>query len=71
MRRDATGVNRPKALHALTDGMVWGITVALRTWMDDPETGHVLVQQTGAKAFWAGVAPNIAPLPGGELDFAG
>jgi enoyl-CoA hydratase len=47
-------LNRPKALNALTLGMVHGIMDALRTWAEDPEVAHVIIRQSGEKAFCAG-----------------
>ena len=56
-RRGRAGVitlNRPKALNALTLGMVHGIVEALWSFGADPEVAHVVVRQTGERAFCAG-----------------
>ena len=47
-------LNRPKALNALTLGMVHGIMDALRTFGEDPDIAHVVIRQTGDRAFCAG-----------------
>ena len=47
-------LNRPKALNALTLGMVHGIVEALQSFAADPEVAHVVVRQTGERAFCAG-----------------
>jgi enoyl-CoA hydratase len=47
-------LSRPKALNALTLGMVRGLAEALDIWERDPEIMTVLVQGAGGKAFCAG-----------------
>ncbi|MCC5978463.1 MAG: enoyl-CoA hydratase/isomerase family protein [Salinarimonas sp.] len=47
-------LNRPKALNALTLGMVRGMREALDAWADDPQVGCVVVEGAGEKAFCAG-----------------
>jgi enoyl-CoA hydratase len=47
-------LNRPKALNALTGGMVEAMRHALEAWRDDPEVTRVVVAGSGEKAFCAG-----------------
>lgn len=47
-------LNRPKALNALTHGMVTALTAQLTLWADDPEIAHVVITGAGGKAFCAG-----------------
>jgi enoyl-CoA hydratase len=47
-------LNRPKALNALTGGMVEAMRHALEAWRDDPEVTRVIVAGAGEKAFCAG-----------------
>jgi enoyl-CoA hydratase len=56
-RRGAAGLvtlNRPKALNAVTLGMVRALTVQLNAWADDPAVTRVVVTAAGEKAFCAG-----------------
>lgn len=56
-RRGAAGVvvlNRPKALNALSFGMVRELARALDAWENDPQVARVVVTSTGEKAFSAG-----------------
>ena len=56
-RRGRAGVitlNRPKALNALTLGMVRQIHPRLRAWETDEAIAHVIVRAAGGKAFCAG-----------------
>jgi enoyl-CoA hydratase len=56
-RRGAAGIvvlNRPKALNALTHGMVRAIHPQLVAWADDPTVTRVVVMGAGEKAFCAG-----------------
>lgn len=56
-RRGQAGVivlNRPRALNALTPGMVRGLAAALDAWEYDPGVKHVVVMGAGEKAFCAG-----------------
>jgi enoyl-CoA hydratase len=56
-RRGAAGVatlNRPKALNALTHGMVSALAEALDRWEQDPEVTRVVIRGSGEKAFCAG-----------------
>ncbi|WP_244642050.1 enoyl-CoA hydratase/isomerase family protein [Chelatococcus reniformis] len=56
-RRGAAGVvvlNRPKALNALTLGMVRGLRAALDAWEHDDQVKHVVVVGAGDRAFCAG-----------------
>lgn len=47
-------LNRPKALNALTLGMVDAMTERLQAWRHDPGVENVVVQGAGEKAFCAG-----------------
>ena len=47
-------LNRPKALNALTLGMVREIWKALRAWASDPAVGLILLDGTGERALCAG-----------------
>ena len=47
-------LNRPRALNALTLGMVRGLARALVAWEHDPAIRHVVVVGAGEKAFCAG-----------------
>lgn len=47
-------LNRPKALNALTLGMVRKIHPQLRAWADDDAVRHVVIAAAGDKAFCAG-----------------
>ncbi|CUA90114.1 Enoyl-CoA hydratase/carnithine racemase [Chelatococcus sambhunathii] len=56
-RRGAAGVvtlNRPKALNALTLGMVRAMRAALDAWEKDPAVTRVVVTGAGGRAFCAG-----------------
>jgi enoyl-CoA hydratase len=56
-RRGAAGVitlNRPKALNALTHGMVRAIWPQMLAWRDDPAVTRVVIQGAGERAFCAG-----------------
>ncbi|NRG18401.1 enoyl-CoA hydratase/isomerase family protein [Rhizobiales bacterium] len=56
-RRGKAGVitlNRPKALNALTHGMVSAMAAQLREWEGDDHIRHVVVRAAGDKAFCAG-----------------
>jgi enoyl-CoA hydratase len=47
-------MNRPKALNALTYGMLRAIWEALRAWRDDPAVGLVLLDGAGERGLCAG-----------------
>jgi enoyl-CoA hydratase len=47
-------LNRPKALNALTYGMVLEIEKALLAWADDPAAALVVIDAAGERAFAAG-----------------
>lgn len=47
-------LNRPRALNALTLGMVREMHPQLARWARDPEIAHVVVRAAGEKAFCAG-----------------
>ncbi len=56
-RRGASGfilLNRPKALNALTHGMVKAIMPQMEAWRDDPAVTRVVITGAGEKAFCAG-----------------
>ena len=56
-KRGAAGyvlLNRPKALNALTHGMVAGLAAALDAWERDPVIERVVVRGAGERAFCAG-----------------
>lgn len=55
--RGAAGIatlNRPKALNALTHGMVRDLAAALDGWERDPAVTRVVIRGAGGKAFCAG-----------------
>ena len=47
-------LDRPRALNALTLGMVRAIDERLRAWADDPDIREVLISGAGERAFCAG-----------------
>lgn len=47
-------LNRPKALNAITHGMVRAMWTQLNAWIDDPAVRAVLIDGAGGKAFCAG-----------------
>ncbi|AJP59533.2 hypothetical protein UC34_07600 [Pandoraea vervacti] len=47
-------LNRPKALNAITHGMVRAMWAQLNVWIDDPSVHAVLIEGAGEKAFCAG-----------------
>lgn len=47
-------LNRPKALHALTEAMCTTMTAALLAWRDDPAIDLVLLDHVGPRGFCAG-----------------
>jgi enoyl-CoA hydratase len=56
-RRGAAGIitlNRPKALNAVTYGMVLALRDQLAAWSDDPAITRVVIQAAGERAFSAG-----------------
>jgi enoyl-CoA hydratase len=56
-RENAAGVlvlNRPKALNALTHGMVREMTAALTNWETDSQIRRIIVKASGDRAFCAG-----------------
>jgi enoyl-CoA hydratase len=56
-RRGAAGIvtlNRPKALNAVTHGMVRALRTQLDRWASDPAVTRVVVMAAGARAFSAG-----------------
>jgi len=56
-RRGAAGIvtlNRPKALNAVTHGMVLTLRAQLDRWAEDPAIAHVVIVAAGERAFSAG-----------------
>ncbi len=56
-RRGAAGIvtlNRPKALNAVTHGMVRSLRAQLTRWADDPAVTRVVITAAGERAFSAG-----------------
>jgi len=56
-RRGAAGLvtlNRPKALNAVTHGMVLALRAQLEAWADDPAVTRVVITANGERAFSAG-----------------
>ncbi len=56
-RRGAAGLvtlNRPKALNAVTHGMVRALRAQLDNWADDPIVNRVVITANGERAFSAG-----------------
>ncbi len=56
-RRGAAGIitlNRPKALNAVTHGMVVALRAQLDRWAEDPAIAHVVIVAAGERAFSAG-----------------
>ena len=47
-------LNRPKAINALSLGMIEGIAAALEGWRDDPKIGAVMFDGAGEKGFCSG-----------------
>jgi enoyl-CoA hydratase len=47
-------LDRPRAINALSLGMIEGITAALEGWRDDPAIGVVLIEGAGEKGFCSG-----------------
>ena len=47
-------LNRPKALHALTQGMCETMIGALLDWQEDPEIYMILIDHAGERGFCAG-----------------
>ena len=47
-------LNRPQAIHALTQGMDHAMTAALLGWKDDPSVGCVIIDHAEGRGFCAG-----------------
>ena len=47
-------LNRPKAIHALTQGMDHAMTEALLAWRDDPAVQVVIIDHSEGRGFCAG-----------------
>ena len=66
-------LNRPKALNALNDRMMYAIDDALRRWADDDDAVRmVVIDGAGDRAFCAGgdIADIYRRTKAGELDYA-
>ena len=65
-------LDRPRAINALSLGMIEGIAAALEQWRDDPAIGAVLIEGAGEKGFCAGgdVRAVRAHVVEGRLDAA-
>ncbi|SLN11332.1 putative enoyl-CoA hydratase echA8 [Pseudoruegeria aquimaris] len=64
-------LTRPKALNALTHGMVQAIDAALLEWREDPDVAMLVIDAEGEKAFCAGgdIAQLYAESRAGNLAF--
>jgi enoyl-CoA hydratase len=71
-RAGVVTLNRPKALNALTHGMVRLIAPQLKAWAADPAVHHVVIRQTGEKAFCAGgdIRASVEDIRAGRFDEA-
>ena len=52
-------LNRPKAIHALTQGMVGAMTEALLAWKDDPAVQVVIIDHSEGRGFCSGGDINL------------
>ena len=52
-------LNRPKAIHALTEVMVNAMTAALLEWRDDPEVHAVIIDHAEGRGFCSGGDINL------------
>jgi enoyl-CoA hydratase len=52
-------LNRPKAIHALTQGMVTAMTEALLAWRDDPQVTRVIIDHSEGRGFCSGGDINL------------
>jgi len=52
-------LNRPKAIHALTSGMVSSMTSALLAWRQDPAVKAVLIDHAEGRGFCSGGDINL------------
>ena len=52
-------LNRPKAIHALTLGMVAAMTEALLAWQEDPEVRVIIIDHAEGRGFCAGGDINL------------
>ena len=52
-------LNRPKAIHALTYGMVQAMVAALLEWRDDDGVGAVLIDHSEGRGFCAGADMDL------------
>ena len=63
VRRDGVAgilsLNRPKAIHALTAGMVDAMTAALLAWRDDPAVQVVILDHAEGRGFCSGGDINL------------
>ncbi len=53
-RLGVIALNRPEAIHALSQEMIEGISGVLRLWADDPKVSAVLFEARGGRGFCAG-----------------
>ena len=47
-------LNRPHALNALNNEMVWSLYEIFTRWKNDPSVSHVVLSSTSSQAFCAG-----------------
>ena len=47
-------LDRPQALNALNDDMVWSLHKIFTSWKNDPTVGHVVLSSSSSKAFCVG-----------------
>ena len=52
-------LNRPKAIHALTLGMVAAMAEALLAWQEDPEVRVIIIDHAEGRGFCAGGDINL------------
>jgi enoyl-CoA hydratase len=52
-------LNRPKAIHALTEGMDHAMTAALTAWRDDPAVSVVMLDHAEGRGFCSGGDINL------------
>jgi len=64
-------LNRPKALHALTEPMTAAIVAALLAWRDDTAIDLILIDHEGARGFCAGGDIRAMAASGASDDVAG
>ena len=47
-------LDRPRALNALNNDMVWSLREIFTRWKNDPAVSHVLLSSSNSRAFCAG-----------------